>query len=104
MKTFKEWIDLNEDKIDPLEIGQKDFAMWIELKKRETITEDAINFNKMSQIYRKFATRQGLQMSSYAAREFAELALNLVKNHMDHRSKKTTEDFLKKLRMEDWNA
>ena len=97
MKTFKEWCDLNKDQIDPLELAQKDFAEWIEMQKKETITEDAINFNKMSQIYRRFATRQGLKMSSVAAKEFAELACNLVVNHMDKYSKKKTEDYLRKL-------
>ena len=97
MKTFKEWIDLNEDQIDPLEIAQKDFLDWMEKMKQETITENQINFNKMSQIYRRFATRQGLQMSSYAAKEFVQLACNLVVNHMDRYSKHKTEEYLRKL-------
>lgn len=98
MRTFKEYCDEIKPQIDPLEIAQKDFLIWMEEMKHKTITEDAINFNRMSQIYRKFATRQGLQMASYAAKEFAELALNLVVNHMDRYSKKKTEDYLRKLR------
>lgn len=97
MRTFEEYCEEIEPKIDPLEIAQKDFAEWLERKRHEMITEDAINFNRMSQIYRRFATKQGLQMASYAANEFIELACNLVLNHMDRRSKKLSEDYLRKL-------
>ena len=97
MRTFEEYCEEIKPQIDPLEIAQKDFLNWMEKIKQEMITEDAINFNRMSQIYRRFATKQGLQMASYAAKEFIELACNLVLNHMDRRSKKLSEDYLRKL-------
>ena len=97
MHSFEEYCNEIAPKIDPLEIAQKDFLNWMDQMKHEMISEDAIQFNRMSQIYRRFATRQGLQMASYAAKEFAELALNLVVNHMDRYSKKETEDYLRKL-------